>query len=67
MKRPWQIWTVFGAALAVALGIMAWLTHKAIALDRAEAAARAELDLARRQAELASVRRCGAWTPRSRR
>ncbi|MEX2187164.1 MAG: HAMP domain-containing sensor histidine kinase [Pirellulales bacterium] len=52
MKRPWQIWTVFGVALAVALGIMAWLTHKAIALDRAEAAARAELDLARRQAEL---------------
>lgn len=52
MKRPWQIWTVFGLALAVATGIMAWLTFKAIALDRAEAAARAELDLARRQAEL---------------
>lgn len=52
MKRPWQIWTVFGVALAVALGIMAWLTHKTIALDRAEAAARAELDFARRQAEL---------------
>jgi hypothetical protein len=52
MKRPWQIWTVFGVALSVALGIMAWLTYKAIALDRAEVAARAELDLARRQAEL---------------
>lgn len=52
MKRPWQIWTVFGVALSVALGIMAWLTYKAIALDRAEVAVRAELDLARRQAEL---------------
>jgi signal transduction histidine kinase len=52
MKRPWQIWTVFGVALAVACGIMAWLTFKTVALDRAEAAARSELDLARRQAEL---------------
>jgi signal transduction histidine kinase len=52
MKRPWQIWTVFGVALGVALVIMAWLTQKTIALDRAEAGARAELDRARRQAVL---------------
>jgi len=45
MKRPWQIWLVYGVGLAALMGAFAWLTVKAIELDRAER-------LARRQAEL---------------
>ncbi len=45
MKRPWQIWLLFGLGLAVVVPAMAWLTVKALELDRAES-------LARKQAEL---------------
>src|SRR5262245_8046965 len=45
MKRPWQIWLLFGLGLAVVVPAMAWLTVKALELDRAES-------LARQQAEL---------------
>ena len=44
MKRPWQIWLLFGLGLAAVVPAMAWLTVKALELDRAEL-------LARRQAE----------------
>ncbi len=44
MKRPWHVWLLFGLGLAVVVPAMAWLTVKAIELDRAEL-------LARRQAE----------------
>ena len=40
MRSPWQIWSVFGVFLAVVLAGMAWLSARAIDLDRAEAAAR---------------------------
>ncbi len=40
MKRPWVIWVTFGAALAVAVLAMAWVSLTAIELDRAQAEAR---------------------------
>lgn len=45
MRRPWQIWLLYALGLAIVLPAMAWLTLKALELDRAEA-------VARRQAEL---------------
>lgn len=45
MKRPWQIWTLFLLCLAATAPAMAWLSLKALELDRAES-------LARRQAAL---------------
>ena len=44
MKRPWQIWLVYAVGLSALVGAFAWLTIKALELDRAEM-------LARRQAE----------------
>ncbi|MHB8957221.1 MAG: sensor histidine kinase [Pirellulaceae bacterium] len=52
MKKPWQIWGVFGVCLLVVLLSMVWLTLRAVALDRAEARARHEADQARSRAEL---------------
>ena len=52
MKKPWQIWTAFGFCLAIVLIGMSWLTVRAIDLDRAEARARREAELARRQSQL---------------
>ncbi len=52
MKKPWQIWTAYGCCLLVVLLGMAWLTWRAVALDRAEARARREADQARRRTEL---------------
>jgi signal transduction histidine kinase len=48
MKRPWQIWTVFGLCLAVVLAGMAWLSARAIELDRAEADAREQAESGQR-------------------
>ncbi|HEX5105905.1 MAG TPA: HAMP domain-containing sensor histidine kinase [Pirellulaceae bacterium] len=45
MKRPWQIWLLFLLGLAAVVPAFAWLTVKALELDRAES-------LARRQAAL---------------
>jgi signal transduction histidine kinase len=45
MKRPWQVWLLYFAGLAGVMGAFAWLTVKAVELDRAES-------LARQQAEL---------------
>lgn len=44
MKRPWQIWFLYAVGLAGVATAFAWLTVKALELDRAES-------LARRQAE----------------
>ncbi len=52
MKRPWQIWSAFGVCLLVVLLGMAWLTYRAVALDRAEAHARRDAEQARSRAEL---------------
>jgi signal transduction histidine kinase len=45
MRRPWQIWLLFALGLAAIVPAFAWLTVKALELDRAES-------LARRQAAL---------------
>ena len=45
MKRPWQIWVLFGLCLATVLPAVMWLTHMALELDRAEALARQQADL----------------------
>jgi len=57
MKRPWQIWTVFGLCLAVVLAGMAWLSVRAIDLEHAETASRERAADSRRQlaAENSSV------------
>ena len=48
MKRPWQIWTLFFLSLAIVLPALGWLSVKALELDRAEAAARRQTEVARR-------------------
>lgn len=45
MRRPWQIWTVYGVCLTSAVAALAWLTHMARQLDRSEMRARAEAAL----------------------
>jgi signal transduction histidine kinase len=45
MRRPWQIWLLFTLGIAAVVPAFAWLTVKALELDRAES-------LARRQAAL---------------
>src|SRR5688572_24857741 len=45
MKQPWQIWLLYTLGLIAVVGAFAWLTMRALELDRAES-------LARRQAEL---------------
>ncbi len=67
MKRPWQIWLLFVLCLAIVIPAMAWLTIKALELDRAraqsvedlqeawenETVARQEEQIARQDAEAA--------------
>jgi len=45
MKRPWQIWLLYAVGLAGVAAAFAWLTVKALELDRAEALARRQADL----------------------
>ncbi len=45
MRRPWQVWMLFGLCLAAVVPAMAWLTLKTLELDRAEALASARADL----------------------
>jgi len=40
VKHPRQIWILFGVAVCIAIGGLAWLTVKALEIDRAELAAR---------------------------
>jgi signal transduction histidine kinase len=44
MKQTWRIWLLYALCLAVVLPAMGWLTHRALLLDAAEAAARARAD-----------------------
>ena len=52
MKKLWQVWTAFAFCLAIGLIGMAWLTVRAVDLDRAEATARREAEQARQQTQL---------------
>lgn len=52
MRRPWQIWLVFGLCLAVVLSAMGWLTRKTIDADRAQWQSR---QAALREEEIGSV------------
>jgi signal transduction histidine kinase len=54
MKRPWQIWLIFGICGLAVLAALGRLTFKALELDRAEA-------LARRQAALEENSRLALW------
>jgi signal transduction histidine kinase len=54
MKRPWQIWLLFFLCLAIAAPALAWLSLKALELDRAES-------LARRQAALDESVNLALW------
>jgi signal transduction histidine kinase len=54
MKRPWQIWALFGLCLAMVLPTMIWLTHKAVQLERVET-------LAQQHAELEEVIGSALW------
>ena len=45
MKRPWQVWSLFGLCLAVVVSAMGYLTFTAIRLDRAEMEARQQAAL----------------------
>ncbi|MDP6444660.1 MAG: HAMP domain-containing sensor histidine kinase [Pirellulaceae bacterium] len=40
MKHPWQIWSLYGCCSLVVFVAMAWLTSRALELDRAESIAR---------------------------
>lgn len=51
MRSPWQNWLVFFLCVGLAVGAMGWLTHQALELDRAEAAARIDAEAARKRAE----------------
>lgn len=44
MKRPWQIWTLYAVGLAIVIPALAWLTLKALELDRAESVARQQAE-----------------------
>ncbi len=54
MNRPWQVWLVFSAALALLLAVVAWVSATALALDRAETEAR-------QQARLEEAGRLALW------
>ena len=52
MKKPWQIWTLFGVCLLAVSAAMFWLTLKTIRLDALRETDRAATEYARREAEL---------------
>ena len=52
MKSSWPIWTAFLACLAIAVAAMVWLTRETIQLEQLRRLDRAEIELARREAEL---------------
>jgi len=51
VNRPWQIWTLFLACLAVTFLAMGWLTIKALELDEAGLQAQRSLSEAQQEAE----------------
>ncbi|MEX2026720.1 MAG: HAMP domain-containing sensor histidine kinase [Pirellulaceae bacterium] len=48
MRRPWQIWLLFLLGAALVAAPMAWLTLKALELDRAELQARQQIEVEER-------------------
>jgi len=40
MKRPWQVWTIYGLCLAAVLPALAWLTFTTLGVERDELASR---------------------------
>jgi signal transduction histidine kinase len=56
VKRPWQIWSLYVLCMAAVVSAMVWLTVKADELDRAEAAARRQAEVARTEAVDARLR-----------
>jgi len=48
MKRPWQVWLLFLCGLLLVVPPMAWLTFKALELDRAEFQARQQIEIEER-------------------
>src|SRR5436190_18600600 len=54
MKRPWEIWLLYAIGLFGVMGAFAWLTVRAVELDRAEM-------IARRQAELEEDVTAALW------
>lgn len=52
MKKPWQIWSLFGLILAVVLPAMVWLTWQINRVDHVREQDRVETELARQEAEL---------------
>lgn len=45
VRRPWQIWSLFGLCLLVTIPAMSWLTTKALELDAAQVQARQQAEL----------------------
>ena len=54
MMRPWHIWTVFGASLALFAAATGWISWTVLELDRARG-------VARRQASLEENVRLALW------
>lgn len=52
IKRPWQIWTVYGLCVLLVLPAMLWLSFTTWQLDQAREIDRQATEAARRQAEL---------------
>jgi signal transduction histidine kinase len=52
MKRPWHIWIVFSAALAVVLCALGWMTSQAVRLKQVEREQHRQETIALRQSEL---------------
>jgi len=61
VKRPWQIWILFGLCLATVAPAMVWLTVRTVELDRARVEMRAEAEQARRKAELQDRIAAALW------
>lgn len=54
MHRPWQIWSIFAAALLAVMVAVGWLSFKALEADKSDA-------LAKKQAELEENARLALW------
>ncbi len=61
MKRPWQIWSLYGLCVAAVIPAMVWLTVTTLRLDRAREIDRQETELARRYAELQERINSALW------
>src|SRR5262245_31210794 len=62
MKRPWQVWLVFGLCVVGAAAAMVWLSQQALRTDELRRAAEAETEL-EQQVSLALWRMDSALAP----